>query len=81
LALLPDFLAQRQSEVRDSLEAPICVKSVNAAQQTINCRINAFEAGQREFSEQHSAIEPELSEMRESANRTERELSELAVTS
>jgi peptidoglycan hydrolase CwlO-like protein len=79
LALLPDFLAQQQSEVRESREPRIRVKSMNAARQPINCRLNALEAGQREVSVQHSAIEAELSEMRESANRTERELSELAT--
>jgi hypothetical protein len=52
---------------------------MNAAQQTINCRISALEAGQREVSAQHSAIEAELSELRESVNQTERELSELAT--
>jgi hypothetical protein len=79
LALLPDFLAQRQSEFRESRESHIRVKSMNAAQQTIKCRLNALEAGQREFSVQHSSIEAELSEMRESADRTERELSEFAT--
>jgi hypothetical protein len=52
---------------------------MTAAQQMINCRINALEAGQRDFSVQHSAIEAELSGMRESANQTERELSELVT--
>jgi chromosome segregation ATPase len=76
LALLPDFLAQRQSKGR---EAHIRLASMTAAQQTSNYRINALEAGQRELSAQHSAIEAELSEVHESANRTERELSELTT--
>jgi archaellum component FlaC len=79
LVLLPDFLSQRQSEIRESREAHTRVKSMTAAQKTINCRINALEARQREFSAQHSAIKAELSEVRKSANQTERELSELVT--
>jgi hypothetical protein len=37
LTLLPDFLAQQQSEVRESRETAIRVKLMTAAQQTINC--------------------------------------------
>jgi hypothetical protein len=36
LALLPYFLAQRQSQVRESRDAHIRVKSMNAAQQMIH---------------------------------------------
>jgi hypothetical protein len=44
LVLLPDFLAQLQSELRECCEAHIRVKSMNAAQQTINCWISVLEA-------------------------------------
>jgi hypothetical protein len=49
-------------------------KLIKAAQQPINGRINSLRRGQREFSVRHSAVEAELSEMCESANRPEREL-------
>jgi hypothetical protein len=45
LTLLPDFLSQRQSELRESRVAHTRVKSMKAAQQTINSRINAAGAG------------------------------------
>jgi hypothetical protein len=44
LVLLPDFLAQLQSELRERCEAHIRVKSMKAAQQTMNCCISVLEA-------------------------------------
>jgi hypothetical protein len=41
LALLPDFLAQRQRKIHESREAHIRVKSLGTAQQMINCRVKS----------------------------------------
>jgi hypothetical protein len=64
LVLLPYFLVQRQSEVRESRKAHIHVKLMNAAQQIANCQIKVLQAGQREVSAQHSAVEAELLDAR-----------------
>jgi hypothetical protein len=77
LAALPHFLAQQHREIRESRDSHIHMKSMIAAQQIIICRMDASEARQREVLVHHSAIEAGLLEVRESANRTERELSEL----
>jgi hypothetical protein len=47
LALLSNFLAERQWEILESREAHIRVKSLGTAQQTIRHRMTAFEALQR----------------------------------
>jgi hypothetical protein len=79
LVLLPDFMAQLQSELGESREVHIRVKSMNAEEQTINCWIGALEARQRDISAHHPVIESGLLEVRESANRAERKLSELVT--
>jgi hypothetical protein len=52
---------------------------MSALQQTIIYRGGILEAQQREISVRDSAIEAGLPDVRESANRTERKLSELAT--
>jgi hypothetical protein len=47
LALLSDFLAQRQWEILENREMDIRVKSLGTAQQTINHRMTALEALKR----------------------------------
>jgi hypothetical protein len=60
LALLPDFLAQRQREIQESREAHIRVKSVGTVQETLNRRVTVLEALQREASAQQTASEAAL---------------------
>lgn len=50
LALLPDFLAQRQREIVESREKHIRVKSGGEAHQIINCRMATLEALRRDAS-------------------------------
>jgi chromosome segregation ATPase len=60
LALLPDLLAQRQREILESRESHIRVKSLGTVQQTLNCRMTAFETFQRDASAQQAASEADL---------------------
>jgi Na+/phosphate symporter len=48
LALLSDFLAERRTELFESREEHIRVKQMKTAQLTINSRVTALEAQQRE---------------------------------
>jgi hypothetical protein len=75
----PDFVPQRQSVARDTSTKRIFLQSMNVAQQTINSRINALEAGQPYVSAQHPAIGTESSTMRQSVNRLGRELCEVPI--
>jgi hypothetical protein len=60
LALLPDFLAQRQKEIHKSREAHVRVKSLGTAQQTMSCRVTALEALQRDVSVRQAASAADL---------------------
>jgi hypothetical protein len=54
LSLVPDFLAQRQSEILAIQEADVRLKSLMTAQRSMNCQITAFEALHREVSTRQS---------------------------
>jgi hypothetical protein len=55
----------------------IRVKSTSAAQEMIVCRVVILEALERDVSADHSAIEADLLDVRESTNRAKRELLDL----
>jgi hypothetical protein len=63
LALLPEFLAQREKEIHESREAHIRVKSLGTAQQMLICRVTVLKALQRDPSAQQAASAADLTNL------------------